>query len=91
MMDYDYCVITFASSIGAIQAQQELRGQVPFQIMPVLREISLGCGISVRFVPKDFEQVQRLLAQSELAQDEYAFYGVSGHGSRLSAQPLTVS
>ncbi len=84
----DYGVITFVSSSGAIQAQKVLKGQVPFQIMPVLREISKGCGISVRFQPGDLEQVRSLLAGSGLPPEEYAFYGVTGNGSHLEAAPL---
>ena len=74
----DYCVITFASTHGAIAAQKKLEGVAPFVIMPVLREISKGCGISVR----------EALAGSGLAAEEYAFYGVTGHGGGLKAEPL---
>ena len=85
----DYCVITFASTNGAIQAQQYLKGQVSFQIMPVLRELSKGCGISVRFAPPALEQVRDLLAGSPLAPEEYAFYGITGHSPDLRAEPLS--
>ena len=85
----DYCVITFASTNGAIQAQRYLKGEVPFQIMPVLREISKGCGISVRFAPPALEQVRSILAGSDLAPEEYAFYGITGHSPNLRAEPLS--
>ena len=84
----DYCVITFASANGAIQAQGYLKGKVPFQIMPVLREISRGCGISVRFPPEYLDQSRALLAASPLPLEEYAFYGVTGQGAALAAQSL---
>lgn len=84
----DYCVITFASTHGAIFAQKVLKGISPFQIMPVLREISLGCGMSIRFGPEYLEAVRGVLSASELADGEYAFYGVSGHGAGLIAQPI---
>lgn len=85
----DYCVITFASTNGAIQAQQHLKGEVPFQIMPVLREISKGCGISVRFAVPDLARVREILAASGLAPEEYAFYGITGHSAGLRAEPLS--
>ena len=84
----DYCVITFVSSSGAIQAQRVLKDQVSFQIMPVLREISRGCGISVRVAPRDQERVRALLAASDLPAEEYAFYGITGHSPHLEVTPL---
>ena len=47
----DYGVITFTSTYGAIYAQKVLRPVADVLTMPVLREISLGCGIAVRHVP----------------------------------------
>ena len=40
----DYGVITFTSTYGAIYAQKVLRPVADVLTMPVLREISLGCG-----------------------------------------------
>lgn len=84
----DYCVITFASSNGAIQAQKYLKGHVSFQIMPVLREISRGCGISVRLAPGDLEESRSILSVSDLPPEEYAFYGITGQGPALQATAL---
>lgn len=84
----DYCVITFASTHGAIYTQRLLKDQVPFLVMPVLREISKGCGISVRVSPEALETVQALLASSQLSQGEYAFYGITGQGASLQARPI---
>ena len=84
----DYCLITFSSSSGAIQAQRALKGHLPFQTMPVLREISASCGIAVRLAPDAADEARSLLSHSELRADEYAFYGISGHGPTLTAQPL---
>ena len=60
----DYGVITFSSTYGAIYAQKVLKEVAPIQVMPVLREISLGCGIAVRFKPEDLERVAAALAAS---------------------------
>ena len=54
----------------------------------MLREISLGCGIAVRFRPEDGAAVRAALAASALRPDEYAFYGVTGSGAALRAEPL---
>lgn len=84
----DYGVITFTSTYGAIYAQKLLKGVAPVQVMPVLREISLGCGIAVRFNPEDLEGVKAALAASTLKEEEYAFYAITGSGKDLTAQPL---
>ena len=84
----DYCTATFSSTYAAIYAQDRLKGVVPVLTMPVLREISLGCGIAVRFRPEDGAAVRAALAASALRPDEYAFYGVTGSGAALRAEPL---
>ena len=85
----DYGVITFTSTYGAIYAQKVLKEVAPVQVMPVLREISLGCGIAVRFQPEDLDTVRAALAASTLKPGEYAFYGVTGSGSALRAERLS--
>ena len=62
----DYGVITFTSTYGAIYAQKVLRPAADVLTMPVLREISLGCGIAVRFKPEDLDTVRAALAASTL-------------------------
>ncbi len=84
----DYGVITFSSTYGAIYAQKVLKEVAPIQVMPVLREISLGCGIAVRFRPEDLERVAAALAASTLKPEEYAFYAVTGRGDHLTARPI---
>ena len=84
----DYGVITFISTYGAIYAQKVLKEVAPVQVMPVLREISLGCGIAVRFQPEDLEEVRAALAASDLKAGEYAFYAITGSGPALRAEPL---
>ena len=84
----DYALITFVSTYGAMYAQKQLEPAMPVVVMPVLREISLGCGIAVRFRPEDGAAVRAALAASTLRPDEYAFYGVTGSGAALRAEPL---
>lgn len=84
----DYCVVTFASSGGAIAAQKALDGQVPSLIMPVLREISAGCGIALRLAPEVLSRAAEVLEGSSLRREEYAFYAVTGSGASLQVRPL---
>ena len=84
----DYGLITFASTYGAICAQKTLEPVAPVRVMPVLREISLGCGMALRFPPEALEAVRQTLAASQLKPGEYAFYAITGSGPALKAEPL---
>lgn len=84
----EYCMITFVSTHAAITAQRLLEGLFPLQTMPVLREVSAGCGIAVRLSPQHLDPARAALAASPLPDGEYAFYGVTGSGQSLSATAL---
>lgn len=84
----DYALITFSSTHGAIYAQKRLEPVAPVRVMPVLREISLGCGMALRVPPAALDTVRHSLAQSTLKPEEYAFYAITGNGPALKAEPL---
>ena len=84
----DYALVTFASTYGAIRAQEALRPAVKAVTMPVLREISLGCGIALRLDPGDLQEARDALAACGLEPGEYAFYAVTGSGPALRAEHL---
>ena len=83
----DYCAITFVSTHAAITAQRALTGVCPFQTMPVLREISRGCGISIRFAPPCLDAVRTALEHT-LPADQYSFYAVAGTGGALTVENI---
>ena len=85
-MDYD--LLAFSSAYAAIAAQKLLTDRVPFQVMPVLREISASCGIALRFAPDRLEEVRSILSGSALAPELWALYGVSGAGAELRLTAL---
>ena len=84
----DYALVTFASTYGAIRAQEALRPAVKAVTMPVLREISLGCGIALRLDPGDLGLARTALAACGLEPGEYALYAVTGSGPALRAEHL---
>lgn len=84
----DYALISFVSTYGAIYAQKVLKEVAPVQVMPVLREISLGCGMALRVAPEHLAAVRAALAASTLQAGEYACYAVTGSCSALRAEPL---
>lgn len=84
----DYCMLAFSSTHAAISAQKHLAGLCPVQTMPVLREVSAGCGIALRFPPEHLPAVRSAVGSSPLLPDEYRFYAVSGSGRTLSARSI---
>ena len=84
----DYALVTFASTYGAIRAQEALRPAVKAVTMPVLREISLGCGIALRLAPGDLGLARTALAACGLEPGEYACYAGTGSGPALRAEKL---
>lgn len=81
----DWCHVTFASSSGAIAAQRVLRQVCPTVVMPVLRQVSAGCGIALRLAPEDWERARRAL---EAAGIDAGYYAVSGTGGALRCERL---
>lgn len=70
-------VFTFRSTHSAITAQSIFKGRVSFQVMPVPREISASCGISIRLEEQGLAKARELLASSPLAAEEYALYALT--------------
>ena len=88
MTEPDYCLISFASTHAALRARQALTGVCPAVVMPVLREISLGCGMALRLHPAHLSAARTARGESGLPRETYAFYRVTGSGSALRAEPL---
>ncbi|SBW05232.1 conserved hypothetical protein [uncultured Eubacteriales bacterium] len=84
----DYCILAFTSTHAAISAQALLTPVCPVQTMPVLRQVSAGCGIALRFSPGDLPAVRTVLASSPLTRSEYALYAVTGGGANLRAESI---
>lgn len=86
----DYYMLAFTSTHAAISAQALLEPICPVRAMPVLRQVSSGCGIALRFPPPALSAVRAALAASPLAPSEYALYSVTGSGPSLKAEPLSL-
>ena len=85
-MDYD--MAAFSSTYAALLAQRAGAEVAAVQVMPVLREVSQGCGIALRLPPEALERVRGALAACGLKPEEYAFYAVSGQGDARSVRLL---
>ena len=83
----DYVMAAFSSTYAALLAQRAGAEVAAVQVMPVLREVSQGCGIALRLPPEALERVRGALAACGLKPEEYAFYAVSGQGDALPVSP----
>lgn len=82
----DWCHVTFASASGAIAAQKALEGVCPAVVMPVLRQVSAGCGIALRVAVEDAARVRETLAAQGIS--GWTIYGVAGTGEALRCERL---
>ena len=56
-----YYVLAFDSTHAALSAQRHLQGRVTASVMPTLRAIQAGCGISLRVEEADVEKLKAML------------------------------
>lgn len=79
----NYYVITFANTHTAITTQSHLESYAKITIMPTLREISAGCGISIRFLPDEFDHIIMGLNTLGLAKDMFKIYSILEENGRI--------
>lgn len=79
-------MIAFASAHGAVLARTRLEPDCPCMVAPVLREISMGCGMALRLAPEHLPHARKIVKKT-LPPDAYAFYAVTAAGAR----PLVVA
>lgn len=66
-MSLAYSVILFDSTHDAIRAEKTLKAVLPVTLMPVPRQFSASCGISLRFATELRPQIEELLQRHQLA------------------------
>jgi Protein of unknown function (DUF3343). len=66
-----YAVITFISTHWAIKAQTVLEGRFDIAVIPTPREISAGCGISVRIGTAAADEACACLRANGFADDVF--------------------
>ncbi|KNZ43353.1 DUF3343 domain-containing protein [Acetobacterium bakii] len=84
-----YYVITFANTHSAIMTQSHLETYANICIMPTLREISAGCGISIHFLPDEYHNVMTGLNTHGLDAKMYTLYKISEDDGKISPTPLS--
>lgn len=62
----EYYILAFHTTTDAIQAEKTLKEHFSIAVMPVPREISSGCGLSIRFQNPDLSEILDFLKTSSL-------------------------
>lgn len=76
----EYILITFESTNFAMQAEASLKNEnIIHQVMPTPREITLSCGLSIRFSVDDVDKVRKLVDENRI--NVKNMYRVKGTGS----------
>ena len=73
----EYFIYTFTSTHGAI-ATEKLLKSIGCMVMPVPRQISASCGISVRITPDKFAAASELFKEkTDLSDEEFEIYHIT--------------
>ena len=64
----EYYILAFDTTTDAMQAEKLLKDKFNIAIMPVPREISSGCGLSIRFQDPDETAIIQHLKRTPLIQ-----------------------
>lgn len=82
----DFCIIAFDSTHHAIASEKILlENGLQIRIIPVPREVTANCGLSIRFNIEDFDAVRALTSQFQ----PITFYKVKKTGLKKEVAPLT--
>lgn len=74
----EYYLITFSNTHTAIAAQKYLEGNLTYQVMPTLREISNSCGISLKVTTASCKEIMTCMKQCPIEKGMYKIYMVKG-------------
>lgn len=77
-------VVTFNSTHHAIKGESIFKtNEIPFKTIPTPREITLSCGLSIKFEINDLDKVKNLVESDELSIKGIYKYIRDEKGSRL--------
>ena len=85
----DFCVIAFVNTHAAISTQKALEeAGLPAHIMPTPREITAGCGLSLRFPPERYAEVKQLVECLDIPNDYCHFYRMTYDDRHRQVVPM---
>ena len=88
MKGQDYYLLTFANTHAAMMAEGILKGLFEITIIPTLREISAGCGISISIKASDIENALKQLKTAKFDEPRMDIYTVRHIGGKVCPEPV---
>ncbi len=79
----EYYILAFDTTTDAMQAEKYLKDYFSIAVMPVPREISSGCGLSIRFQEPDMETIINFLKTTPITGTLYKMNTKKTDGKRL--------
>lgn len=83
MIQKDYYLIAFENTHSAMTAEGILKKCVNISMIPTLREISAGCGISIRFEDEHPKKVEEIFVEASFEKKRYQFYQISHKNGQI--------
>lgn len=81
----EFCIITFDDTHHAIASEKALADAgFHIRIIPVPKEVTANCGLSIRFAPEDYEKIKPLVSHFP----SIAFYKVRKKGLKKEIAPI---
>lgn len=81
-------MLTFANTHAAMMAEGILKGLFEITIIPTLREISAGCGISISIKASDIENALKQLKTAKFDETRMDIYTVRHIGGKVCPEPV---
>lgn len=88
MKRQDDYLLVFANTHAAMTAEGILKGLFEIRIIPTLREISAGCGISISIKASDIEAVLKQLKTAKFNESLMDIYAVCCRDGKICPQPV---
>lgn len=87
MREEIFNLVAFSSTHCAIKSEKELiLAGILVKIIPVPREITSGCGLSIKFGVEDLDIVKKILEENNIEIDGY--YRVKKMGLNKEIKPI---
>ncbi len=90
-MNDSYCVIAFGNTHMAIKVQKTLNEKgFSINMMPTLRAITAGCGLSIRFSSEDLTNIQKAVSEINIEPSLHQFYMVENNMGEYKVSKIEI-
>lgn len=84
-----YYLLTFDSTHDAMEFEDLLKDEFSIIVMPTLREITTGCGISIKVKEQEYEKALSKISSSKISNSaKFKVYLVEGLGKNKTIKSI---